>query len=398
MRFLSLGGLFVLMGLAWLMSSNRRRMDGRLIISGVLLQFVLAVVILKTGPGRLFFDTARSIVTAALSCSDAGARFMFGDGFQEHFFAFSVLPTIIFVSSLMAVFFYLGIIQFIVRIMAKVMVWVMDTSGAESLCAAANVFVGQTEAPLVIRGYLPTMTRSELMAMMTGGMATIAGGVMAAYAGMGVDPGHLLAASLMSAPASLVIAKIMFPETEQSPTKGTVRIELPRTDVNILDAACRGASEGLKLALNVGAMLIAFLALIHLLNLMLGLIPDVAGAPLTLERILGTALAPLAWIMGVEWKDAAEVGMLLGKKTIANEFIAYLDLVKMKETISPRSFVIATYALCGFANFGSIAIQIGGLGSLAPERRLDFAKLSFRAMIGGSIAAFMTATIAGTLI
>jgi CNT family concentrative nucleoside transporter len=298
----------------------------------------------------------------------------------------------------MAVFFHLGIIQFVVRIMAKVMVWVMDTSGSESLCAAANVFVGHTEAPLVIRGYLPTMTRSELMAMMTGGMATIAGGVMAAYAGMGVDPGHLLAASLMSAPASLVIAKIMFPETEQSPTKGTVRIELPRTDVNILDAACRGASEGLKLALNVGAMLIAFLALIHLLNLMLGLIPDVAGAPLTLERILGTALAPLAWIMGVEWKDAAEVGMLLGKKTIANEFIAYLDLVKMKETISPRSFVIATYALCGFANFGSIAIQIGGLGSLAPERRLDFAKLSFRAMIGGSIAAFMTATIAGTLI
>ncbi|MFP4380261.1 MAG: NupC/NupG family nucleoside CNT transporter, partial [Candidatus Sumerlaeia bacterium] len=322
----------------------------------------------------------------------------FGEGFQEHYFAFSVLPTIIFISSLMAIFFHLGIIQFIVKILARIMVWVMDTSGSESLCAAANVFVGQTEAPLVVRGYLPTMTRSELMAMMTGGMATIAGGVMAAYVGMGIDAGHLLSASFMSAPASLVIAKILYPELENSPTKGEVRIEVPRQDTNILDAACRGAGEGLKLALNVAAMLIAFLALLYLINLILGLLPQVGGADISLERILGLLLAPLAWIMGIEWADAHAVGVLIGKKIIANEFIAYMDLTAMKEQLSPRSFTIATYALCGFANFGSIGILIGGLGNLVPERRKDFAKLSFKAMIGGALAAFMTACIVGMFI
>ena len=237
-----------------------------------------------------------------------------------------------------------------------------------------------------------------MMAMMTGGMATIAGGVMAAYAGMGADPGHLLAASIMSAPASLALAKIILPEKEDSPTKGIVKISVPRTDANVLDAACRGAADGLKLALNVAAMLIAFIAIVAMLNWTLSRFPDVADNPLSLERILGWLCAPLAWVMGVEWKDAQFVGMLLGKKVILNEFLAYMDLVALKETISERSFIIATYALCSFANFGSVAITIGGIGGLVPERRKDFARLGFKAMLGGALAGFMTATIAGILI
>ena len=327
-----------------------------------------------------------------------GAIFVFGGDLVEGHFAFSVLPVVIFVSTLTAVLFYLGVLQFIVKIMAWVMVRVMDVSGSESLATSANVFVGMTEAPLVIRPYLKTMTHSEIMAMMTGGMATVAGGVMAAYAAMGADPGHLLAASIMSAPASLVIAKIMLPEKEKSPTLGTVRVEIPKQDVNVLDAACRGASEGLKLSLNVAAMLIAFIALVACANWILSLLPDLGGAPLTLQRVLGWVFAPLAWIMGIESADASKVGMLLGEKTILNEFIAYMDLRDCADKISDRSFVIATYALCGFANFGSIAVQIGGIGGLVPERRKDFAKYGFRAMIGGTLAAYMTACIAGMLI
>jgi CNT family concentrative nucleoside transporter len=301
-----------------------------------------------------------------------------------------------------AVLFHLGVLQWVVRLMARVMVWLMDVSGSESLAASANVFVGMTEAPLVIRPYLATMTRSELMAMMTSGLATIAGSVMAAYAGMlsraGAQAGHLLAASLISAPASLVIAKIMVPETETSPTKGKVTVRVPKKDTNVLDAACRGAGEGLKLALNVAAMLIAFIAIIAMINWGLGCLPDFRGEPFTLERILGWCCAPLAWIMGVPWEDAAAVGMLLGEKTILNEFLAYEDLVQLKDSLAPRSFIIATYALCGFANFGSVAIMIGGIGALEPKRRTDFARYGFRAMIGGTLAAFMTATIAGVLI
>ena len=297
----------------------------------------------------------------------------------------------------MAVLFYLRILQKIVQLMAKAMVYVMDVSGSESLAAAANIFLGMAEAPLVIKPYIKTMTRSEVMAMMTGGMATISGALLATYAAFGADAGHLLTASIISAPAALVIAKIMIPETEQSLTKRIVKVDIPKEDANILDAACRGASEGAKLALNIAAVLICFIAFVALLNWLLLLLPDVAGAPLSLERILGWLLAPLAWVMGVEAKDAPTVGMLLGKKTILNEFLAYLDLVKFKDAISPRSFTIATYALCGFANFGSIAIQIGGYGSLVPTRRKDFAKLGIRAMIGGTLAAFMTATIAGIL-
>ncbi len=384
--------------IAWSISSDRKRMNFRLIFSGVTIQFIFALLILKTAPGEMMFRGARVTVAKIIGFSDAGAQFVFGPAFKDHFFAFSVLPTIIFVSAVMALLFHLGIMQLIVKGIAKVMVWVMDTSGSESLAAAANIFIGQTEAPLVIKPYISSMTSSELMAMMTSGMATVAGGVMAAYAGLGADAGHLLAASIMSAPASLVIAKIIIPEKEISPTKGVVKLDIPKKDANMLDAACRGASEGMKLALNVAAMLIAFIAIIQLLNWGFNIFPEVNGAPLSLQRILGWVFSPIAWLLGVEWKDALTVGSLLGEKTILNEFIAYTDLIKFKDSISPRSFTIATYALCGFANFSSIAIQIGGIGSLVPSRRKDFAKLGLKAMIGGTLAAFMTAAIAGMLI
>lgn len=397
-RIVSLFGLVVMLLLAWALSAERRRMNVRLILSGIIIQFIFAVLILWTWPGRLVFASARTVVTRIVGFSDTGAEFIFGTGFKEHFFAFSVLPTIVFVSSLMAVLFHLGILQKIVGFIAKVMVYVMDVSGSESLATAANVFVGMAEAPLVIKPYMKTMTRSEIMAMMTGGMATISGATLAAYAGLGADPGHLLTASIISAPAALVVAKIMVPESEQSLTKGVVKVEIAKQDVNVLDAACRGAAEGAKLAINIAAVLICFIAFVALLNWLLSLLPDIGGAALTLERILGWLCAPLAWIMGVQWNDAATVGMLLGKKTILNEFVAYIDLVNYKDVISQRSFTIATYALCGFANFGSIAIQIGGYGSLVPRRRGDFAGLGLRAMIGGSLAAFMTAAIAGILI
>ena len=398
MKLISFIGLIVMMILAWAISSDKKRMNFRLILSGVVIQFIFAILILWTRPGKLVFEGARFTVAKIIGFSDVGAEFVFGPSFKDHFFAFSVLPTIIFVSAVMAILFHLGVMQFIVKGIAKVMVKIMDTSGSESLAAAANIFIGQTEAPLVIKPYIETMTSSEIMAMMTSGMATVAGGVMAAYAGLGANAGHLLAASIMSAPASLVIAKIILPEKEISPTKGVVKLVIPKKDANILDAACRGASEGLKLALNVAAMLIAFIAIIQLMNWGFELFPKVHGAHLSLQRILGWCFSPIAWLLGVEWKDALTVGSLLGEKTILNEFIAYRDLIKFKEAISPRSFTIATYALCGFANFSSIAIQIGGIGSLIPSRRKDFAKLGLKAMIGGTLAAFMTAAIAGILI
>jgi CNT family concentrative nucleoside transporter len=318
------------------------------------------------------------------------------------------------------VFFHLGILQWAVRLMARIMVWVMDTSGAESLAASANVFIGMTTAPLMIRPYLQTMTRSEIMAMMTGGMATAAGSTLPIYVAMGADPGHLMVASLLSAPASLVIAKIMVPECEESPTKGVVKVEIPRRDANILDAACRGASDGLKLSLNIAAMLIAFIALVALLNWVLAGGSDLAdwcfarlgaqeaqpltvkqilgGQELELQLILGWLGTPFAWVMGVEWQDASKVGAALGVKTVLNEVYAYGHLQQIQQVISPRSHAIATYALCGFANFGSIAVMIGGISGLAPDRRKDFAKYGFRSMIGGALAAFMTAAIAGMLI
>ena len=399
-RWISVLGLVVMVALAWLMSADKKRQDLRLILSGIGLQIVFAFLILKTSVGLAIFDVARKFINQIISFSDAGSAFVFGASFKEHLFAFSVLPTIIFVSSIMAVLFHLGVMQWIVKGMAKIMVWVMNASGSESLASAANVFVGQTEAPLVIKPYLNSMTRAELMVLMTGGMATVAGGVMAAYVGLGVDAGHLLAASVMSAPAAIVIARIMLPEKEESVTKGVVKIEIPKQDENVLDAACRGASEGAKLAFNVGAMLIAFIAIVSMLDYSLSFIGNVSGEPLTFARVLGFVLQPLAWTMGVPWgEEAKTVGVLLGEKMMLNEFVAYVDLTtNYKEKLSPRSFTIATYALCGFANFSSIAIQIGGIGGLVPERRKDFAQLGFKAMIGGTLAAYMTACIAGFMI
>lgn len=400
MRFVSLLGMLVLLLIAWALSNNRRKVPWRAVITGTLLQLVFAVIILRTEWGRLFFAGLTDVVTKLLSFSDAGAAFVFGDGFKEHFFAFSVLPTIIFFSSLITIFYYLGVLQWIVKIFAKIMVKVMGTSGAESLASAVNVFVGQTEAPLLIRPYVPSLTQSELMAVMTGGFANIAGGVLAAYVGMGVSAGHLIASSVMSAPASLLMAKLMFPEREVSNTAGVVTLEVSRPWANIIDAAADGAAEGLKLALNVAGMLIAFIAVITLVNGLISTIAHWFGYIMTLESIFGFLFRPLAWVMGVPWAEADEVGTLLGIKTVINEFVGYARLQDMvaANMLSERSRIIATYALCGFANFSSIAIQIGGIGAMAPERKHDLARLGLKAMIAGSLATFQTATIAGMLL
>lgn len=397
-RLVPVLGLIALLVLAWLLSENRRAMNWRLILSGIVLQWITALILLRTDLGKLAFMVARVVIERLQDCVNQGTNFVFGPETGQHQFIFVILPLIIFVASLTAVLFYLGILQVVVKIMAKIMVWVMDTSGAESLAAAANVYVGMNESPLVIRPYLETMTRSELMAMMSCGMATIAGTVMAAYVSMGVDAGHLMTASLMSAPAALVIAKIMVPELENPLTKGEVRVSVPRQDANILDAACRGAGEGLTLMLNVAAMLIAFIALIAFVNWLLSLIGPVGGSPVTLERLMGYLFAPLAWLMGVDGKDVQPVAMLLGKRTVLNEFIAYQELSQIKDNLSPRSFVIASYALCGFANFASIGVMIGGIGRLIPERRPVLAALAFRSMVAGTLACYMTACVAGMLL
>ena len=430
-RLRGLLGLGLLALAAWAMSANRRRVPWRVVLWGLGLQFIFAVLILRTPVGAGVFDAANDVILAAVGFTLEGASFLFGDlvwnnvpvgtgdpgnaGFAEEgqyvartgaFVAFNVLPTIIFFASLMTVLYHLGVMQRIVGGLAWVMQRTMRTSGAETLSAAGNIFVGQTEAPLLIKPFVDGMTRSELMAVMTGGFATVAGGVMAAYAGMlvGFFPdiaGHLMAASVMSAPAALVVAKLMVPETEESETAGKLKTKLERPDVNVIEAAARGAGEGLQLALNVGAMLLAFLALIALLNGILGWAGGLVGfEQLSLEGILGWVLAPVAWVMGVGWEDAASVGSLMGLKTVATEFVAYLGLADSMAAgeLSARSATIATYALSGFANFSSIAIQIGGIGGIAPRRRQDLARLGLRAMIGGSITAFMTAAIAGVLI
>lgn len=400
-RWISVLGMAVMLGIAWALSNNRRAIRWRTVFLGTLFQVAFALLILKTPWGRLFFLQASEAVTAFLDYTDAGSRFIFGDGFTEHFFAFKVLPTIVFFSSFITVLYYIGAIQWVVRGFARAMMWVMGTSGAESLSASANIFVGQTEAPLLIRPYVGKMTQSELMAVMTGGFATIAGGVLAAYVGMGVSAGHLIAASVMSAPAALVMAKLMFPETEESMTAGTVRVKVERPWANVIDAAAEGAGSGLKLALNVGAMLLAFIALIALCNGVLGKVGGWMGFDgLTLQWILGQLFRPLAWVMGVPWAESAQVGTLLGIKTVVNEFVGYAEMSTMLEAgqLSARSEVIATYALCGFSNLSSIAIQIGGIGGIAPERKRELARIGLRAMIAGSLACFQTATIAGLLV
>jgi CNT family concentrative nucleoside transporter len=399
-------GLIVILGIAWSLSTDRRRINWRVVVLGTALQVVFALLILRTAAGERVFDEVGDAVTHFLDLADAGSIFIFGENFRDHFLAFKVLPTIIFFSSFITVLYYLGVMQWVVRAFAWVMMRVMRTSGAESLSAAANIFVGQTEAPLLIRPYVKTMTRSELMAVMSGGFATIAGGVMAAYVGMLSArfpdiAGHLLAASVMSAPAALVMAKLMVPETEQSLTAGTVRVQAERPWANVIEAAAEGATAGLGLALNVAAMLLAFLGLLALANAALGWAGGFIGYPeLTLEAVLGQALRPLAWVMGTPWADADEVGMLIGIKTGANEFVAYARMADLVDDgqLSERARVISTYALCGFSNFSSIAIQIGGIGALAPERKSELAQLGLRAMVAGSLACFQTATVAGMLL
>ncbi len=401
MAWISLIGLFSMIGIAYLLSVNRKAVRWRPVVMGTLIQVVFALVILRTDTGRAVFDFAGQVVNRFLDFTDAGSSFVFGNQYREFFFAFKVLPTIIFFSSVITILYHFGILQKLVLLFARLMVRTMGTSGAESLAASANIFVGQTEAPLLVRPYVGSMTRSELMAVMTGGFATIAGGVLAAYVGMGVSAEHLLAASVMSAPAALVMAKLIFPETEHSLTAGKVELVVERPWVNVLDAAASGAADGLRLALNVGAMLIAFLGLIALLDWPLNWLGSLLGwESLSLRTLLGGVGRPLAWLMGVSWAEAEQVGMLIGIKTAANEFVGYVELQRMVEAgvLSDRAEVIATYALCGFSNFGSIAIQIGGIGAMVPERKADLARLGLRAMVAGSLACFQTAAIAGFLL
>jgi concentrative nucleoside transporter, CNT family len=404
-------GLMVILGIAYAISTNRRAIDKRTVAWGLSLQIVFALLVLKTSIGQRTFQALGRAITGLLDFAYVGSSFVFGPlGNREAWprimtavlgeegnqyaliFAFQVLPTIIFIAALFAILYYFGVMQIIVRLFAVVMRRVMRASGAESLNVAASIFMGQTEAPLTIRPFLPRMTESELMTVMTSGMAHISGGIMAAYILFGIEAQHLLTAVIMTAPGTLMMAKIFVPETQMPETMGTVRLEVEKTDVNVIDAAGRGTSEGLALALNVGAMLISFLALIALVNYVLGL------AGLSLQQIFGWLFAPVAWSMGVPWRDAPAIGNLLGTRMALNEFVAYSQLGPLKPVLDPRSFTIATFALCGFANFASIGIQIGGIGALAPSRRHDLARLGFRAMLAGTLANFVTATIAGFLL
>ncbi|MGC8867083.1 MAG: NupC/NupG family nucleoside CNT transporter [Elusimicrobiales bacterium] len=406
-RIIGFFGIFILIFIAYIFSRNRKSINWKTVIMGSLIQFIFAFMVLKFPPGRRFFELMNDVIIKIISFATDGAKFVFGSLAQNNtlgfIFAFQVLPTIIFFSSLMSVLYYLGVMQKIVVFFAKIMTRFMGTSGAESLSASANIFVGQTEAPLVVKPYVSEMTQSELMAVMSGGMATIAGGVMAAYVGILKDyipdiAGHLLAASIMSAPASLVMAKIIIPETEQPKTKGKVNIHIEITDANIIDAAANGATTGLTLALNVGACLIAFMGLLSLGNYIVGFIYQ----GLTLERIMGWIFYPIAWIMGVPSNDLTKVAEWMGQKTVLNEFVAYFNMAEFIKNnpgvISEKAAIIASYALCGFSNFLSIAIQIGGIGGIAPTRRHDLARLGLYAVLAGSLACFMTAAIAGMLI
>ncbi len=412
-QYIAAGGYFVMIFLSWLMSAHKRNFPWRVVFGGTLLQLTFAWFTIKTTAGRLFFEKAGVCFNTLMDFVDVGNAAVFGDNFREHYFAFKVLPTIIFFSSLMSVLYHLGVMQFVVRILGYVMQITLGTSGAESLSASANIFVGQTEAPLVVRPYVARMTRSELMAVMVGGFATVAGGVMALYVGWGIDAGHLMTASVISAPAALLIAKVLQPEVDTPETLGVSKHAMPRETSNLIEAATTGAADGLMLALNVGAMLIAFFGLIALIDYGLthgsSWVFEVLGQknwqPLTMSRILGVVFSPIAWLMGVGWKEWSCVGQLLGVKMVATELVAYSQLDAMigdadagiAPTLSQRAIIIATYALCGFANFASIGIQIGGIGAIAPERRKDLTELGLRAMLGGTLACCMTACIAGIL-
>jgi CNT family concentrative nucleoside transporter len=405
-RFTGVLGILVIMGIAFLTSTSRKSIQKRVVFWGLGLQIGFAFLVLKTDVGQVF-QVASIAVNALLDYAEKGSEFLFGplgvkSGPFGVVFAFQVLPIVIFIASVFAVLYQLGIMQVVVKAMAVVMQKVMGASGAESTSVAASIFMGQTEAPLTIRPFLAGLTTSELFTIMTSGMAHVSGAVMAAYVKIaGVDIKHLLTAVIMTAPATIMLAKIMIPETEEPATSGGIKVEVEKPGVNIIDAAARGAGDGLQLALNIGGMLIAFVALIALANGILGWVhtwPGMAWLPPSMQGILAVVFAPIAWLLGVSWNDCATVGNLLGTRLVLNEFVAFLQLGPLRAGMDNRSFVIATYALCGFANLSSIAIQIGGIGALAPSRKSDIARLGNRAMAAGTMANFMSACIAGMLL
>jgi CNT family concentrative nucleoside transporter len=403
-RFTGLLGLATILALAWIASADRKRIPTRTMAWGLTLQIGFAFLVLKTPAGQLF-QAATTAVNALIGYAEAGSKFMFGKLGADSpefgvVFAFQVLPIIIFIASLFAVLYYLGVMQVFVKAMASVMYRFMGISGAEATCVSASIVMGQTEAPLTIRPFLARLTESELFTIMTSGMAHVSGAVMAAYVLIAhVEVRHLITAVIMTAPATILLAKMLVPETGEPETQGAVKVEIERPGVNIIDAAARGASDGLQLALNVGGMLIAFLALIALLNGIFGWVHGYAvWFPESMQQLLGWILAPVAWLLGVSWRDAAAVGNLMGTRLILNEFVAFAQLGPMKDSLDPKSFTIATYALCGFANLSSIAIQVGGIGALAPNRRSDLARLGLRAVAAGSLANFMSAAIVGMML
>jgi CNT family concentrative nucleoside transporter len=408
-RFTGLLGIAVIMLVAWIFSRHKRAIKLRIILWGMGLQFAFALLVLKTAFGKVF-QAASVGVAAMLGYAQAGSKFVFGDvlGSADNsshtlggtIFAFQVLPIIIFIASFFSILYYLGVMQWIVKAFAIVMQKVMGASGAESLNVAASIFMGQTEAPLTIRPFLAGLTQSELFTIMVSGMAHVSGAVMAAYVLFAhVQIQHLLTAVIMTAPATIMLAKIFEPEVGTPVTAGKVEVRLEKTAVNVIDAAAQGAGDGLHLCLNIAAMLIAFLALIAMLN---GIFSWVHGylpwVPASMEQLFGLVFAPVAWLLGVSWNDCSSIGQLLGERLVTNEFIAFIDLGHIREHLTPKSFTIATYALCGFANFSSIAIQVGGIGALAPSRKSDLARMGLRAVAAGTMANFMSACIAGMLI
>src|SRR6267378_68835 len=405
-RFTGVLGLLTMLALGYLFSTNRRAIKLKTVAWGLGLQISLAFLVIQWAGGQRLFLRAGNAVTRVLSYAFVGSEFVFGELGKQNssigfIFAFQVLPTIIFIASLFALLYYLGVMQVVIRGAAWVMQRFMGASGAESLNVAASIFMGQTEAPLTIRPFLPDLTRSELMTVMTAGMAHVSGGIMAAYIAFGVEARHLLTAVIMTAPGTIMMAKMLVPETGQPKTMGTVRMENVERDTNFLAAIARGTTEGLGMAINVGAMLIAFLALIALTNGIMGGIHNWLGGhgmlwfPSSLQQIFGWAFAPVAWIIGVPWHDCVQIGNLLGTRMVVNELVAFSFLGPMKGTLDPRSFTIATFALCGFANFSSIGMQIGGIGALAPNQKSQLAKFGIRAMLAGTMANLMSASIVG---
>jgi concentrative nucleoside transporter, CNT family len=412
-RLTGIVGLLTMLGLACAFSTNRQAIRVKTVAWGLGLQFAFALFVLKADIGRRIFQKAGDAVNRLLSYAFAGSEFVFGElgkpgSHLGFYFAFQVLPTVIFIAAFFAVLYHYGIMQFIIRQAARVMTRFMGASGAESLNVAASIFMGQTEAPLTIRPFLPELTLSELMTVMTSGMAHVSGGIMAAYIAFGIEPKHLLSAVIMTAPGTILMSKMLVPETEQPKTAG--RVEMSEQEVetekheNVLGAIARGTTDGLNLALNIAAMLISFLALIALLNGILGGIHSglahlgIAWFPSSLERIFGVLFAPVAWVIGIPWRDCPVIGNLLGTRMVLNELVAFSLLGPQKATLDPRSFTIATFALCGFANLSSIGIQIGGIGALAPNKKRDLARLGIRAMLAGTMANLMSASIAGMLL